>query len=377
MKNELCLGEISFYWRMKSALEDSNDGVPEFLPFSFHFNTSLGLLQQKYSCLVSETLESVYAKDENVGYLQDGHDLAELYSSDFLNFLEESLDLRAFKGKNLLEVGCGGCYLLNKLKSIGFKVFGCDPSPVSLVAGKKNNIDIVSEFYGGSVISSKFDMIVHYDVLEHIYDPIGFLKQHRVNLNTNGYIAFAVPDCTEAITRGDISMILHEHVNYFSASSLKSTVEASGFEIIALRKGDKVGTLHCVAKVSEKPFIKSRYDEVFDFNDFLGKFEINKETISTWLDIEDVGIYIPLRAIPYLCIDNRFSGIRFFDDNTDLHGKFFDGFNIDVESFDDLIRNPPKRILVFSYVFGELIRKKILSHAKCELEIFTLEDLEQ
>ena len=89
-------------------------------------------------------------------------------------------------------------------------------------------------------------------MLEHVVNPVEFLQNHINDLNSGGLIAFAVPDCSSYIKCGDISMILHEHLNYFDNDSLRNVVECAGFEVLNIQKANHGGVLFCIAKVAEE-----------------------------------------------------------------------------------------------------------------------------
>ncbi|UAA39676.1 methyltransferase domain-containing protein [Paraneptunicella aestuarii] len=373
MSHKIHFESLNFYWREKQSCQNNDTGIPEFLPFSLEWNSKTNLLQQSHNDYVDECLHKVYQLNENVGYLQDGHDLAELYGGDFIRFFTKHVQSSEAGGKSLLEIGCGGCYLLEKFRSVGLHVEGCDPSPIAEDAAIKKSIPLTKEFYSSEKINQKFDFIVHYDVLEHIYEPELFLKSHLDNLNEDGAIVFAVPNCTNSILKGDISMFLHEHVNYFDEESLRLVVQLAGFDVLDISSGSGVGTLYCYAKKSSK---KTEVVQDFDdtkFEKFKVKLEENLSKIKEWIG-EGTGIYIPLRALPYLCVLGINEGVRFFDDNSDWHGKYFDGFDIAVESFDELMKFPPKKVVIFSYVFADKIMKKI-NDFDASIEIVSLLDL--
>ena len=75
-----------------------------------------------------------------------------------------------------------------------------------------------------------------------------------------------------------------------------------------------------------------------------------------------MGVYVPWRAVNVLGMHHdrvQEGGLRFFDDNPCLKGTYYPGFSIGVEGREDLIDNPPDRILVMSYTFGEEIACKL------------------
>ena len=88
------------------------------------------------------TLQRIYREDENIGYLQDDNPLAELYAPEYISFIKKY----AKKGGHISEIGAGGCYSLNKLKSLGFRVSAVDPSPITKVIGENLGIDVMEFF---------------------------------------------------------------------------------------------------------------------------------------------------------------------------------------------------------------------------------------
>ena len=63
------------------------------------------------------------------------HNLSQSYGADYIKFLKKVLG--EFKGKKIIDVGCGGCTLLEYMKNNGAEVLGVDPSPVALRASNK------------------------------------------------------------------------------------------------------------------------------------------------------------------------------------------------------------------------------------------------
>ena len=75
--------------------------------------------------------------------MQDDNPLAELYAPEYISFIKKY----AKKGGHISEIGAGGCYSLNKLKSLGFRVSAVDPSPITKVIGENLGIDVIPEFF--------------------------------------------------------------------------------------------------------------------------------------------------------------------------------------------------------------------------------------
>lgn len=367
------LDAMSFYWRMSKEPFASAGGIPHFLPFEFDFNPTFDLVVQKHNPAIDDALHRAYLQAENVGYLQDGHALAASYGGDFLAFIGAS----AASGGRVLEIGCGGGYILQRLREMGFAVRGIDPSPVAVAKGRECGVEIVEAFYPHEGMEESCDVIIHYDVLEHVYDPLAFLSAHHRQLSPNGITIFAVPDCSESIERGDLSMVIHEHVNYFDMSSLRRVVECAGFAVERIERAKHGGVLFCAARRSGAQRSGTAAIGGAKYQDFVDRVERSVKAfrrISAAANGE-FGIYIPLRAVPYLAAIGRRNGLRFFDDDPGCHRKYFAGYEASVENFNDFVASPPKHLFIASLAFADRIKAKIRDRLGDAVEITTLREL--
>jgi len=372
------LGLVPFYWRTKPAPGPDGSGIPQRLPFAFAFDTGLQLVIQQRRPEVLNWLNVVYTRDTNVGYLQEGHSLAESYGNDFLHFFARTARPSSYgRGQSLAEIGCGGVYLLDRLRAQGYDVVGIDPSPVTVRAGARAGIRIIPEFFPSPSLHESFDVIIHYDVLEHTDDPVAFLGAHRNHLRPGGEVVLAVPDCTAHIAGGDIAMMLHEHLNYFDEASLGLTVRTAGFEPIAIERSSHGGVLFCHARLggtSSPPPAGS----TAKFDGFAKLVGGTRASISVIFESahrrgEDIGCYVPLRAFPYLgpALDADIR-VRLFDDDPGVHGRYFDGIDLPVENMHDLIARPPRNLIVFSQAFGDAICDRVAAATDGRTAIATI-----
>jgi len=123
--------ESQFYWRTTLGLGFPGSVAPDFLPLRLFVNEEYGLVQQVRDSDISRWLDLVYEQNFNVGHLQDGHELADSYGLDFLTFLTASVSKYYPQSKEILEIGSGGGWSLQRLRDKGFNIRGCDPSPVA------------------------------------------------------------------------------------------------------------------------------------------------------------------------------------------------------------------------------------------------------
>src|SRR5258706_4514743 len=239
------IDQLPFYWRLKE--KGSPNLVPDFQPFEFDFDESIQLVIQKQDQTVLKHLEEIYRAEYNIGYLQDANEIAKPYGKDFMDFIERSLNTWGKGVKQILEVGCGGCTILSELKRNGYGVIGVDPSPIAARDGAKKGITVINEFFPTDKFPQNVDLIFHSDVQEHVSDPVQFLKNQRAQLNEGGLMIVSLPDCNEGVERGELSMAMHQHLNYFDSESLRNTVEAAGLKLLTIEVAQYGGSIYCWA----------------------------------------------------------------------------------------------------------------------------------
>lgn len=374
MVESLELGDVPFYWRVKKAADQAPHNVPARLPFAFSFIENLQLVIQRRNPVVLRWLEHVYKEDANVGYLQEGHAQAESYGGEFIDFFQRASALLPTPPRTAADIGCGGVYLLQKVRDRGLTVKGIDPSPVTAAAGRKAGIEIVPDFYPSPSLTDRFDVLFHYDVLEHVEDPVTFLRAHHANLSSHGALIFAVPDCSHHIALGDVSMLLHEHLNYFDSDSLAHVVRAAGFEPLLLEPARHGGVLLCCAVPATgrgAPPAQSDHGDA-KFEVFRAKAQRALQRFAALANSPrngELGLYVPLRAFPYLGRTPSTTRLRFFDDDPGLRGHYYDGFDVAIENRDDLLARPPEQVMICSLVFGDKIAARLRGMQVNELSL--------
>jgi 2-polyprenyl-3-methyl-5-hydroxy-6-metoxy-1,4-benzoquinol methylase len=370
--------QLPFYWRLKE--KNSPNIVPDFRPFQFDFDESLQLIIQKRDRHTLNYLEEIYMAESNIGYLQDTNEIAKPYGVDFMDFIEHSIKQYLPDTRNILEVGCGGCTILSQLKEKGFYVLGVDPSPIAKRDGERKGIHIIQEFFPTKNYTDLVNLIFHCDVLEHVSDPVQFLKNQRNQLTEDGIIIISLPDCNEGIEKGEISMAMHQHLNYFDTEGLRNTVQAAGLEVLTIEVANYGGSLYCCARKSDKidyvPKVgKLKFENFNSISDLHTNKVLQKIKSKIDRNSETIGFYVPLRTLPYLSKIKMFEGFRFFDDTNHWYDKAFDGVEVYIENFNDLKNNPVDHLFIMSLTFGSVIKNKIKENIHGIKSITTLNEI--
>ncbi|MDB2698755.1 class I SAM-dependent methyltransferase, partial [Candidatus Pelagibacter bacterium] len=326
---------VPVFWREANNFLPSKK-IPSKYPMLLTYDDKTKLIKQPYLKKTDQFLKKIYKANENIGYLQEDNPLKKIYGPEFIEFVLKNI--KSSKSK-VLEIGCGGMYTLNELKKRGHYAYGCDPSPIANDASKKYQIKLFKDFFPTKKnLKMRFEAVIHYDLLEHVWKPKQFIKECYKILEKNGKIIFVVPDSTHQIKNGDISLFIHQHVNYFSKNSLKLFLNDLGFSKVFIKRSNLTGVLMCVAsninrnfEISNARLINLTKKENFNFFYKAKKNYINiKKLISKdFLSLkskEKIGFYPPLRAMPYLSsfLERKYllDKIIFIDDNKKVKNKY-------------------------------------------------------
>ncbi|AFZ56954.1 methyltransferase domain-containing protein [Anabaena cylindrica FACHB-243] len=367
------INKLPFFF--KSHELPDNGGMPEVLPFNLYFDEELKMFRQQATESLSKILREVYLK----GSLAEGSISSEsgkIYVEKIINYIFSHFKFN--QTSSVLEVGFGSGIILRELKKKGISdLTGIEPGNHSRVEGLEE-IELIKGFFPSSRIKRRFDLIFSFGILEHIEDPLDFIGEQSNYLNENGKIIFSVPNCEACLIKGDISIFIHEHYSYFTRESITQLIEKAGLflEDISLIEGAFIATATKINSNSTKNFI---YEQILP-NDLFKQINLHilrlKQLFAQYQSFE-LAIYTPIRAINSLYLTG-YNNFRLIDDNSELYDKYLPTLSKPVESFQDILSNPPECILIFSRTFGERIKQKCLNEKSLiNTLIITLNDLER
>lgn len=154
------------------------------------------------------------------------------------------------KTGSLLDVGCGEGFVLDHFSKLDWKVHGIDFSKAGVEQMNPNCMQYIEQ---GDVFelleskickSQKYDLVWLGNVLEHVLEPIELLQSLRQLISNNGILAVTVPNdgngYHESLLESGLIperwwIAIPDHISYFTADSLKRTVEATGWECLSLQ----------------------------------------------------------------------------------------------------------------------------------------------
>jgi len=148
--------------------------------------------------------------------------------------LLHNLAKHGLTGGDLLEVGCGYGYLLDEARLFFHRRVGTEFSPQAAVIARATGAEV---FVGGIEQvppEAKFDCVVATQVIEHVYEPLSFVKRLASYTRPGGHIVLATPDIGGVLSkfmgRRWPSFKAPEHVVYFDFQTLSSLMRHAGLQ---------------------------------------------------------------------------------------------------------------------------------------------------
>jgi 2-polyprenyl-3-methyl-5-hydroxy-6-metoxy-1,4-benzoquinol methylase len=142
----------------------------------------------------------------------------------------------------LLEIGCSTGSYLKKMASLGWKVAGVElnASAVTFAREELGLEDVHAGFFEDfSFDKGSFHVVRAAMVLEHVYDPRGFVRRVQQILAPGGDFIFSIPDIDglEIKWYGRYAYCLQvpQHLSHFSVSTISALLREEGFEVVGIR----------------------------------------------------------------------------------------------------------------------------------------------
>lgn len=160
--------------------------------------------------------EYVYFSSFSETMLRESQDLAEVLIAS-----------RGLDSKSLvLEVGSNDGYQLQYFMKRGIPVLGIDPAQNVVKAAEGRGIRTICNFFSEQLAGSlrnqglSADLMIAKNVLAHVADLNGFVEGMHVLLKNHGVVVVEVPYVKDLMDRTEFDTIYHEHLCYFSLTSI-------------------------------------------------------------------------------------------------------------------------------------------------------------
>jgi cyclopropane fatty-acyl-phospholipid synthase-like methyltransferase len=153
-------------------------------------------------------------------------------------------------GSKLLEVGCSYGFFLANARMHGWDATGIEISDKAATFGRSRGLNIHTGTLDDAHVSSPYDVIVAFDVIEHLVSPMRFLAQCRNLLREDGILMFSTANVASWIAKATGKYwTWHSppaHIYLFTPEALKRAIAKSSFRLERLwtHQGDANSNLY-------------------------------------------------------------------------------------------------------------------------------------
>lgn len=148
----------------------------------------------------------------------------------------------------MLDVGSGLGFFLERARRAGWDVTGCDTSP-GWVAIARRRIEADRVVLGGvdapELSGLRFDLVTAWDVVEHVFDPVPFLRRLADMMTSQGRLFLRTPNFAyvgplyalrQSLLRQSWATLgPTNHVVYFTAATMARALDAAGLRPVSWR----------------------------------------------------------------------------------------------------------------------------------------------
>lgn len=170
--------------------------------------------------------------------------------NDFKDRLRKISKYTKIKKGKILDLGCATGVFLKIAKDEGWEPYGVEVSRYATDFAVKNfGLKVFcGELKGAKYKSNTFDVVSGWDLIEHVEDPVGEVREAWRVLKPKGYIAlqttmtdsllFILADIVYNLTFGKLPILARiaypfHHSNHFSRKTITRLLEDNNFKVIA------------------------------------------------------------------------------------------------------------------------------------------------
>jgi len=323
----------------------------------------------------------VYVSSTSNTFKKHFREMAENISKEF-NLTERSLEV---------DIGSNDGILLKGFKNAGVQIIGVEPATNIAKIAQESGIETINRFFNentaNEIIERKgnADIITAANVFAHVNDINDFVKNVKLLLKKDGIFVIEVQYLIDTIETITFDNIYHEHLSYYSLTSLMYFFKKHGMQVFNVQRVDSHGgSLRVFIKKYEgKHEVHDEVDSIIEYEKNIGidtlqlykkfaekVYDIREKLTSYIKDIKKqgktiVGYGAPAKSTTLL----NFCGIGsnqidyIVEDNPLKIGLYTPGTHIPIVSSEMIDKKRPDYILILAWNFAEEILSKTKKYA--------------
>ena len=197
------------------------------------------------------------------------------------------------KGDSILDIGANDGTLLKFFKKDGFKTIGCEPATNLKKSLSKNCNYILNNFWNlkdlNKIIKKnnlkKPKLITAIGMFYDLEDPSKFISDAASALDDDGVFIAQLMCLNSMLKKNDLGNICHEHLEFYSYSSLKYLFEKNGFKIFKVEENEiNGGSYRIYCKKNIKKSIKYKENvSLREIKKFFQRIRDNKKRFKSFI----------------------------------------------------------------------------------------------
>ena len=379
---------------LANNLLSSKDDKDELYPLEMQYCPDSHNCQLSYVVPAEKMFDHyLYVSSTTKSFRRHFEDAAEKYIREF-RLTNDSL---------VIDIGSNDGIALKPLKDQNIPVLGVEPARNIAKLANDSGITTINEYFDNKVVDNiikeygKADLITASNVFAHADNLEEIAKSAFKLLKKEGCFIIEVQYLLDTLNDLTFDNIYHEHVNYWSVTSLNNFFNRLGYAINKVEHIDTHGgsirvyvkNKTYIPNVSVKEFLKneekSGITEYKTYLDFANKVEQAKSNVVKNIkDLKDMGLTLvgygsPAKATTSL----NYYGVTsddidyIVDDNPLKHNKILPGVRIPIYSREKLNKKLPDVIIVMAWNFIKEIKESNQELIDKGVKFISIKDLQE
>lgn len=202
------------------------------------------------------------------------------------------IGIEKFRNKVVLDFGCGGGSFLDSIKGIAKKTIGIEPFVGYHQSLKSRGHEVYPDIRDCSHLDATIDVVISFGVIEHINEPLEYLRKSYSLLKLNGTMYLETDNLDDILVKlgfKEFNPFYYRtvHSYYFNAKSLHDLATRAGFGNINIGFRHGFGLSNTINWLNNrKPGGTTKIDYITPEIDFAWVQMLEKEGMAELLHFE-------------------------------------------------------------------------------------------
>ena len=363
-KCRVCLGEL---FEEPLLVYKNMPAISQFLPRKEDFAEDKCINLKVCECskcgLIQLDNEPVYYFRDVIRSGSVSEEVNKFRSNQFQKFV----DVYKFKGKKILEIGCGRGEYLGIMNETGAIAFGLEHRKESVEECRAKGLSVIQGFLDNpaqEIENSPFDAFYICNFLEHFDEPNKLLQAIANNLTDDGIGIVEVPNSDLLLQSKCFYKFTLEHLLNFTQETLKFTLRLNGFEVLSCKPIRHGSPLSAIVRKRKRLNFSEFYDNQKQLHKEIDAFieQFGSEKIAIW----GAGHY----TFALLSVLNIGHKIKYILDSAPFkQGRYSPKTHVPIVAPKTLKTDPVKGVIVLAAGYSDEVAKILLENFDSKIKV--------